>query len=56
MTKTMLLLIASNARSLAEQAEAAASGESITPDVVGVIRRSFLNLKNACAGLANKRK
>jgi len=55
MNKAILKIIASNARSLAEQCDAAAEGEVITPDVVAAVRRSYLVLKSACSVFTQKR-
>lgn len=56
MTKTTLKMIAVAAKNLSEQAEAAAEADVVTDAEISVVRRSWLNVKNACRGLARSKK
>ena len=54
--KAKLKIVASLARSLAEQCDAAAEGETITDDTVAMVRRGYLALKNAAGDVFTKKR
>jgi len=56
MNKATCLMIAASARTLAEQATAIAESGEVTQDSVDTLRRTWLNVKNACRGLVKSRK
>lgn len=56
MTKATLKMISIAAQNLAETAAAAADADVVTDNEISVIRRSWLNVKNACRVLARSKK